>query len=158
ALPALAHSVHVELGGLEPSREYFYRFLAAGQDSPVGRTRTAPAPGRKEDVAFAFVSCQDWQNGYYTAYRHLAEEDLDVVVHFADYIYEYGPEGKTRPGSPAARVHDGPEVFSLESYRNRHALYKTDPNLQAAHAATPWILTWDDHEVENNYADDVREE
>lgn len=159
ARPELAHSVHVEVEGLQPAREYWYRFLAGPQDSPVGRTVTAPAPhALPASLRFAFASCQDWQNGYWPAYRHLAAEGLDLVVHLGDYIYEYGPEAKTRPGSPPGRVHEGPEVFSLESYRNRHALYRTDPALQAAHAAAPWVVTWDDHEVENNYADGVPEE
>lgn len=158
ARPELAHSVHVDVDGLDPGGEYFYRFLAGPQESPVGRTRTAPEAGSSSELRFAFVSCQDWQNGYYTAFRRLAEDDVDLVVHLGDYIYEYGPEGKTRPGSPPARVHDGPEVFSLESYRNRHALYKTDAALQEAHAAAPWVLTWDDHEIENNYAGTIPEE
>jgi alkaline phosphatase D len=158
ARPELAHSVHVDVEGLEPGRDYFYRFMAGPQDSPVGRTRTAPRDRADGELRFAFVSCQDWQNGYYNAFRRLSEEDVDLVVHLGDYIYEYGPEGKTRPESPPARVHEGPEVFSLESYRNRHALYKTDEALQAAHAAAPWILTWDDHEIENNYAGRIPEE
>ena len=158
ARPEFAHSVHVDVKGLEPGREYFYRFVAGPQESPVGRTRTTPHERSSEELNFAFVSCQDWQNGYYSAFRRLAAEDVDFIVHLGDYIYEYGPEGKVRPGSPPARVHDGPEVFSLESYRNRHALYKTDTALQAAHAAAPWVLTWDDHEVENNYAGQIPEE
>ncbi|MCX7597012.1 MAG: alkaline phosphatase D family protein, partial [Fischerella sp.] len=97
-------------------------------------------------------SCQDWQNGYYTAYRHMIDEELDLVVHLGDYIYEYGPQS----GGP--RQHNSPEIFTLTDYRNRHALYKTDPNLQAAHANFPWIVTWDDHEVENNYANLIPEE
>jgi alkaline phosphatase D len=154
-----AHAVHTDVRGLDAGREYWYRFRVAGQESPVGRTVTAPAEHiRDTQLRFAFASCQDWQNGYWPAHRHLAEEGLDLVLHLGDYIYEYGPEAKTRPGSPPARVHDGPEVFGLESYRNRHALYKTDPALQAAHARAPWIVTWDDHEVENNYADDTPEE
>ncbi len=159
ARPELAHSVHAEVDGLEPGREYWYRFRAGPQESPVGRALTAPARGASPaELRFAFVSCQDWQNGYWPAYRHLAEENLDFVLHLGDYIYEYGPEAKTRPGSPPARVHEGPEVFSLESYRNRHALYRTDPALQAAHAIAPWIVTFDDHEVENNYASLIPEE
>jgi alkaline phosphatase D len=152
ALPELAHSVHVEVSGLEPDRWYWYRFSVGSEDSPVGRTLTLPAHGMSDHLRFAFVSCQDWQNGYYSAYANLAREDLDLVVHLGDYIYEYGPD----PAGP--RQHDGPEVDSLASYRNRHALYKTDPQLQAAHAAFPWAVTWDDHEVENNYADAISED
>jgi alkaline phosphatase D len=158
ALAQLAHSVHVEVGGLDAGGEYWYRFTAGGQQSPVGRTLTAPSPGDTRPLSFAFASCQDWQNGYYTAYRRLAEEELDLVVHLGDYIYEYGPGAKLRPASPPARVHDGPEAVDLAGYRNRHALYKTDPALQAAHALCPWIVTWDDHEVENNHAGGQREE
>ncbi|NJR52762.1 MAG: alkaline phosphatase [Leptolyngbyaceae cyanobacterium CSU_1_3] len=152
AIAAFAHSVHVEVRGLQPGREYWYQFKAGNEISPIGRTRTAPARNRHlSHMRFALVNCQDWQNGYYTAYKHVAEEDLDLVVHVGDYIYEYGPE----PGGP--RQHIGPEIVTLEDYRNRHALYKTDANLQAAHAAFPWVVTWDDHEVENNYADDLSE-
>ena len=159
AQPSLAHSVHVEVDGLEPDSWYTYRFKVGNQESQLGRTRTLPRRGDVVDrLRFAFASCQDYQNGYYTAFRHLAQEDVDLVIHLGDYIYEYGPEAKTRPGSPPPRVHEGPEVSGLESYRNRYARYKTDPELQAAHAAAPWFVTWDDHEVENNYADEIREE
>ncbi|MBC7968789.1 MAG: alkaline phosphatase [Verrucomicrobia bacterium] len=152
AIPEFAHSVHVDVRGLQPGRHYWYQFKAGNEVSPIGRTRTAPARNQKlEHLRFALVNCQDWQNGYYTAYKHVAEEDLDLVVHVGDYIYEYGPQ----PGGP--RQHNSPEIFSLEDYRNRHALYKTDANLQAAHAAFPWVVTWDDHEVENNYASGVSE-
>jgi len=153
ARPEWAHSVHVDARGLEPARWYWYRFKAGSALSPVGRTRTAPGTNASpESLRFAFASCQDWQAGYYPAYQRMAEEDLDLVVHLGDYIYEYGPQ----PGGP--RLHDGPEVSSLESYRNRHALYHTDPALQAAHAAFPWVVTWDDHEVDNNYADEAAED
>jgi alkaline phosphatase D len=152
AVPGSAHSVHAEPRGLRPSTSYFYRFRAADQISPVGRTRTAPDQrSSPEQLRFAFVSCQDWQGGFYSAYRGIAEEDLDFVVHLGDYIYEYAP----RPGAP--RQHHGPELDSLESYRNRHALYRTDADLRAAHAAHPFVLTWDDHEVDNNYASDIPE-
>ena len=147
ALPELAHSVHVDVRGLEPGRWYWYRFRVGDEESPIGRTRTAPAPGAEvERLRFAFASCQNWEHGYYTAYRHMAAEELDLVVHLGDYIYE-GPAQPNRP-----RQHDGPETTTLEQYRGRHALYKTDPDLQAAHAAFPWVVTWDDHEVANNYA------
>ncbi len=153
ATSELAHSVRVIVGGLQPGRPYWYQFKVANQYSPIGRTRTAPALGRPIDqLKFAFASCQDWQNGFYPAFRHMAEEDLDFVVHLGDYIYEYG----RNPDGP--RQHNGPEIVSLTDYRNRYALYRTDPNLQAAHAAFPWIVTWDDHEVDNNYADDVPED
>jgi alkaline phosphatase D len=146
--PRLAHSVHITLDTLRPARWYWYRFRFGRGLSPMGRTRTAPAAGSQPDhFRFAFVSCQDYQAGLYTAYEHLAGEDLDLVVHLGDYIYEYG----VRPDHPV-RKHEGPEVTDLEGYRNRHALYRSDPHLQRAHASFPWIVTWDDHEVENDYA------
>ena len=147
ATPQLAHSVRVVVGGLQPNRWYWYQFKAGNEVSGIGRTRTAPLPGSSiKQLPFAFASCQDWQNGYFTAYKHLAEENINFVVHLGDYIYEYGPQ----PGKP--RQHNSPEIKTLADYRNRYALYRTDPNLQAAHAAFPWIVTWDDHEVDNNYA------
>lgn len=146
---AFAHSVHVTLDRLRPARWYWYRFRAGKHLSPVGRTRTAPAAGSSPDrFHFAFVSCQDYQAGLYTAYEHLAGEDVDLVVHLGDYIYEYG----VRSGGPV-RKHEGPEVTDLRGYRNRHALYRSDPHLQRAHAYFPWMVTWDDHEVANDYAD-----
>jgi alkaline phosphatase D len=150
----LAHSVHIDVRGLEPGREYFYRFRALGELSPVGRTRTAPAPwADPARLRLGIANCQDLQNGYWPAYRGLAEEDLDVVFHLGDYIYEYDPHSRF-----ADRNHIAPQAVGLDQlstlsdYRNRHAQYKTDPALQAAHAAFPWIVTWDDHETENNYA------
>ena len=158
ARPELAHSVHVEVGGLNPASEYFYRFRAGPELSPVGRTKTAPALGASlAEMSFAFVSCQQYEHGYFTAYRRMAEqEQLDLVVHLGDYIYEYGPNQYVAPGGNV-RAHSGPEIVTLSDYRNRHAQYRTDEDLQAAHAAFPWAVTWDDHEVENNYADEVPE-
>ena len=148
-LPEEAHSVHVEVFGLEPGREYFYQFKAGPDVSPVGRTKTAPAFGTPlGHFTFAFASCQNYSNGHYPAHRYLAREDLDLVIHLGDYIYEGPGEGGVRPHAPAK------EITTLEEYRTRHAQYKTDPDLQAAHAAFPWVVTWDDHEVENNYADE----
>ena len=152
ALPELAHSVHVDVRGLQPAHEYFYRFRVGRYESRTGRMQTAPPPWAVRALRFGFVSCQDWQAGYYPAFRDVAAQDLDLVVHLGDYIYEYGPQ----PGGP--RMHEGPEVQGLESYRNRYALYKTDDALQEAHASCAWIVTWDDHEVENNYANLIREE
>jgi alkaline phosphatase D len=142
-----AHSVHVDVGGLGPARWYWYRFKAGSYISPTGRTKTAHAgDSSPRRFRFAFVSCQNWQHGYYTAYGSLAEEDIDVVLHLGDYIYESG----MIPNAP--RVHEGGEPLTLEQYRNRHALYKTDLALQRAHASFPFIMTFDDHETENNYA------
>jgi alkaline phosphatase D len=153
ATPELGHAVHAEVDGLEPAYTYFYRFIAGGEASPVGRTRTAPA-GEADGVRFAFVSCQHYEQGLYTAYGHLADEDVDVVLHLGDYIYENGPASSAEP----PRLHDAPEVISLDDYRRRYALYKADPNLQAAHAAFPFVVTTDDHEVDNNYAGGIPEE
>jgi len=143
------HSVHVEVGGLAPGWYYWYRFKVGSDISPAGRTKTAPVPGAPLGaMAFAFASCQNWEAGYYPAYRAMAREELDLVFHLGDYIYEWAP---MRGG---ARRHDGEgELKTLNDYRNRHALYKTDPDLQAAHAAHPWMVTLDDHEGWNNYAD-----
>lgn len=158
ARPELAHSVHVEVEDLEPGREYFYRFKAGREVSPVGRTKTAPAAGAGvAEMTFAFASCQQYEHGYFTAYRRMAEEEqLDLVVHLGDYIYEYGPNQYVAPGGNV-RAHSGPEIITLSDYRNRHAQYRTDEDLQAAHAVFPWAVTWDDHEVENNYADEIPE-
>ena len=153
AWPELAHSVHVEVRGLEADRWYYYRFVSGGQSSTIGRTRTMPPQhGQPRSFRFAFVSCQDWQNGYYSAYRNLAREDVDLVIHLGDYIYEYGP----RAG--AIRPHPGGETMTLEDYRNRYALYRTDAHLQAAHAACPWLVVPDDHEVDNNFAGSIPED
>jgi alkaline phosphatase D len=147
AAPAHAHAVHVEVDGLRPARPYWYRFRAGSWESPVGRTRTAPAPNAAVDrVRFGFVSCQRWEQGYFTAHRHLATEDLDVVLHLGDYIYEYGPQE-----NPVRQV-AGDEATTLAGYRQRYAQYRTDPDLQAVHTAFPFIVTWDDHEVDNDYA------
>lgn len=144
-----AHSVHAEVSGLEPARQYFYRFHAGGTVSAVGRTRTAPAAGVPIGrMRFAFASCQQYEQGYYAAYRHMADDDLDLVVHLGDYIYE------SSWGRNHVRSHEAGEPITLEEYRNRYALYKGDPNLQAAHAAHPWLVTWDDHQVDNDYAND----
>jgi alkaline phosphatase D len=147
-----AHAVHVEVQGLEPDRWYWYRFRVGGEVSRTGRTRTAPAAGATPDrLRFAFASCQQYEQGYFTAYRHMVAEDLDLIVHVGDYIYE------SSWGRDHVRKHNGPEPMTLDDYRGRYALYRTDPDLQAAHAACPWLVTWDDHEVENDYADDRSE-
>jgi alkaline phosphatase D len=158
AVPARGHSVHVELHGLLPGREYFYRFRAERYASPVGRTRTAPAPWAVGGtLAMSFASCSQYEHGYFTAYRRLAEDEPDLILHLGDYQYEYAPDTYTIPaGNP--RDHHGPETRTLANYRQRHAQYKTDPDLQAAHAVAPWAVVFDDHEVENNWADETPEE
>lgn len=153
ASPRWGHSVHVEVRGLLPARWYWYRFTVDAGSSPVGRTRTAPARGAQNGrMNFAFASCQHYEAGYFTAYRHLAAEDLDLVLHLGDYIYEGGPaDGRVRR-------HNSPEIKTLADYRNRYALYKSDPLLKQAHANFPWAAVWDDHEVENNYAGLISED
>lgn len=149
------HSVHVDVRGLRPGREYYYRFRAGREISPVGRTKTAPAPGATPtSFRFAATACQAWYDGYYTAYRHMAGEDIDLVVHLGDYLYEYS--AFTRGGRPDADLPDKYDrvTVTLTDYRDRYALYKLDPDIQAAHAVAPWIVTWDDHEVVNNYLGD----
>lgn len=154
ATPELGHSVHVEAQGLKPASWYWYRFMAGSAVSPVGRTRTAPElNARLAQLSFAFASCQHYETGYYTAFKHMAGERLDLVVHLGDYIYEGAPAAVDR-----TRKHNSPEIVSLADYRNRYALYKSDPDLKLAHAAFPWIVTWDDHEVDNNYAADIPED
>nr|WP_245599921.1 alkaline phosphatase D family protein [Paenibacillus harenae] len=146
----LGHSVHVEVDRLEPNQVYYYRFQAGKEVSPTGRTKTLPAYGSHvSKMTFAFASCQNYPQGYYTSYRHMAAEELDLVFHLGDYIYE-GPGPAPTTSSP--RYHNGPEIFTLEDYRNRYALYKSDSDLQAAHANFPWVVSMDDHEVENNHA------
>src|SRR5213593_3560265 len=154
ALPELAHSVHVDVGGLDPDRVYWYRFRAGGAESPIGRTRTAPTPGAAtEALRFAFASCQNYAQGYYTAHANLAREDLHAVLFLGDYIYE-----GTARGDVIREYGKRGWSYSLADYRDRYAQYKTDRDLQAAHAAFPWIVTWDDHEVENNYAGGIAKE
>jgi alkaline phosphatase D len=151
AWPSFAHSVHVEVDGLAPDREYFFRFTAGEAASRVGRTRTAPA-GRTSELTFAFVTCQKWEEGFYPAYRAIAREDLDFVVHLGDYTYEYGIANGVGPRAPQLPSEFAAETRALAQYRLRHALYKTDPDLQAAHGAHPFVVVWDDHEVVNDYA------
>jgi alkaline phosphatase D len=142
-----AHAVHVEVDGLDADRWYWYQFRTGEHLSRVGRTRTLPKSGAPVGrLKFAFASCQNFEVGYFTAYRHLAADAPDVVFHLGDYLYETAPV-KDRP-----RLHVSPLLMTVEDYRNRYAQYRTDPDLQAAHAAAPWIMSWDDHEVTNNYA------
>lgn len=147
AVAADAHSVHAEVRGLRPAWAYWYRFTALGQRSAVGRTRTAPAADAEvAELNLAIASCQRYDQGHYAAWRHAAAEPLDLVLFLGDYIYEYAsPSG-------ALRAHEGGLVQDLDGYRRRYAQYKSDPALQAAHAACPWLVIWDDHEVANDYA------
>jgi alkaline phosphatase D len=144
--PSVAHSVHVDVRGLDAATTYWYRFTVGAHASAPGRTRTAPAHGTAvERVRFAVASCQAYQSGYYVAYRGVAADDLDFVLFLGDYIYEL-------ESSNAARRHRFPPPATLDEYRVFYGLNAADPDLQAAHAAHPWIVTWDDHEVEDNYA------
>ena len=148
AMPDDSHAVHVDVDGLDPATDYYYRFSVGEFTSPPGRTRTLPdgSPGR---FGLAVVNCQFLETGSYAAYRRLVEEPLDLVVHLGDYIYEYAALDGPRKPEPANAL------VTLEDFRLRHASYKLDPDLRAAHARFPFVLTWDDHEVANNYAGDV---
>ena len=148
----LGHSVHVELQNLQPDRWYFYRFMVGDAISSIGKTRTFPKIGAPADkLKIAYASCQRWESGYFSAYKHMLAEKLDAVLFLGDYIYEY-------PGNPVSAVRLPSStsslgfVLTLDDYRKRYAQYKSDADLQAMHAACPWLLTWDDHEVQNDYA------
>jgi len=150
AAHGLGHAVHVEVPGLQPDRWYFYRFHCGDATSPVGRTRTVPDTNATPDrLRFAMASCQHFEQGLFTAYEHMARDDLDLVFFLGDYIYEgAGQDGRVRK-------HGGPpngKLTTLGDYRGRYAQYRSDPLLKAMHARCPWVVTWDDHEVENNYA------
>lgn len=157
AQPELAHAVHPRVEGLAPATEHFYRFVVGRRTSPVGRFRTLPATGEEaESFSFGLVSCQAWYHGHFTAHRHLAEEeDLDLVVFVGDYIYEYGITAANlwRQGAEVGPAH-AVEIETLEQYRLRYALFKSDPHLQRLHARVPAVAVWDDHEVQNDYAGD----
>ncbi|MDF3297484.1 alkaline phosphatase D family protein [Streptomyces tropicalis] len=148
ARPGCAHSVHVEVHGLRPDRPYWYRFRAGGRLSPTGRTRTAPGPRSSPGgLRLALASCQNWQHGYFTPYADILRQDPDVVLFVGDYIYE------SAPSATAVRRHAGRgEPHTLEQYRNRYAQYRTDPDLAAMHARAPWVVAFDDHEVDNDFA------
>jgi alkaline phosphatase D len=145
-----AHSVHLDVSGLQPGRSYWYRFRSGEAVSPTGRAITLPPPGAALDkLRFGFVSCANYEHGYFSAYRHLTEENPDVVLFLGDYIYDTIEEFK-----PTVRRHsDGIVASTLPTYRNRYAQYRLDLDLQRLHAHVPSLVTWDDHEVENDYAD-----
>ncbi|TCO23505.1 alkaline phosphatase D [Kribbella steppae] len=146
AEPRWGHSVHLEVDGLEPAREYWYRFRAFGHVSPTARTRTLPPPNSDEPCRAITVSCSHYEGGYFEAYRHAAEERPDVVLALGDYIYEgAGVAGRFR-------VHPGSTCLTLGDYRRRHALYKAEPQTQQLHHTAPWLVTWDDHEIQDNWA------
>ena len=159
ARPEMGHAVHVEVEGLQPGRDYFYRFVAGTERTPSGRAKTAPAAGSVVARSrFGVLGCQALEQGFYTAHRKVAAEDLDFVYFYGDYIYE-GRGSRTYTGSGGTmenpRQHVGGETYSLDDYRRRYAQYKMDTDLQASHAATAWFCTWDDHEVANNWVSAV---
>lgn len=156
AWPELGHSVHVELTGLQPDRPYWYRFTVGREKTVLGRTRTMPLPGAPLDhIRFGVAGCQHYEDGYYTAFDHLAREDVAFVWHYGDYIYEDRARqvNYARDGSPKAHVRDhvGSDCYTIGDYRRRYAQYKMDPDLQRAHLAAPWFTTYDDHEVVDNW-------
>jgi alkaline phosphatase D len=156
ATPEMGHAVHVEINGLLPARPYFYRFLVDGHASRTGMVRTAPLAGK--DVAalrIGVAGCQNYEHGYFTAYKYMAAENLDAIFHYGDYIYE-GRQGR-KTDIPTIRDHIGPEPETLAQYRMRHTQYRLDPDLQAAHAACAFLMTYDDHEVDNNWAGKIDE-
>ncbi|MCX7932290.1 MAG: alkaline phosphatase D family protein [Rhodovarius sp.] len=149
ARPESGHAVQIEAGGLPAGRPLWYRFRALGHDSPAGRTRIPAADAAR--IAFVNTGCQHYEHGFFTAWRHIAaDEELDFVLFNGDYIYEYAGRPVGTRGS--VRRHEGGECLTLEDYRARYAQYRSDPDLQAAHAAHPFIVAFDDHEVENNWA------
>lgn len=148
AAPERGHAIHVDLYGLEPDRDYWYRFETGGVQSPVGRAVTLPAPHAPKDrVKFAWASCQHYEQGLFTAYRDMVAGDPRLILHTGDYIYEAAPSW-----GPQHRRHPTANPRTLDEYRLQHAVYKLDPDLRAAHAHTSWAFVWDDHEVSNNYA------
>lgn len=157
ARPERGHATHVEVEGLRPGREYYYRFRIGRWTSPVGRAITTPAINANATaLTMAVASCSQYEHGLFTVYRRLAEDHPDLVLHLGDYVYEPQKDVYVIDGGNI-RDHKGPETETLANYRQRHAQYKSDPDLQAAHAAAPWLVVWDDHEVDNNWADDVYE-
>lgn len=154
-----AHSVHVNAVGLQPWREYFYRFHALGHTSEVGRTKTTPASGIAiPSLSFAWASCQAWWDGHYTAYDDLATGDLDVVFHLGDYIYEGKIRDKGVRDMSPLHADMLKEIEVLPEYRMRYALFKSDKSLQKAHSVAPWVVTMDDHEVDNNWAASISQD
>ena len=154
--PAKAHCVHVQVEGLAPGQAWHYRFSSGGVESPVGHTRTAPAPNADPgSLRFALTSCQHFEQGYFTAHREIADTELDFVLFVGDYIYE----GEALPRAQLRRHAVVIEqAYSLDLYRIHHASYKLDGDLRACHAAHPWLMTWDDHEVRNDYDGDHNSE
>lgn len=155
AYAELGHALHVEVEALQPSRDYWYRFVVNGVRSPVGRSKTTPAEhAAVQELRIGVCGCNHYEQGYFTAYKKMAEEQFDAIFHTGDYIYEYAPYDGI---SSQVREHTDQETFSLQDYRNRYALYKLDPDLQAVHASSPFIASWDDHEIDNDWAAEFSE-
>ncbi|MEO0466063.1 MAG: alkaline phosphatase D family protein [Pseudomonadota bacterium] len=155
--PARDDTVKVDVDGLKAGTEYHFKFAVAGTggeiNSPMGRTKTAPAKDSDDALRFVFISCSNYPFGYFNAYREIArQDDLDAIIHLGDYFYEYGVDGYGgSAGEGIGRRHEPiTEIVTLDDYRTRHAQYKADADLQAAHATAPWLCTWDDHESTNN--------
>jgi alkaline phosphatase D len=143
----LAHSVHAEVDGLQPGREYFYRFRLGRYESPAGRALTTPAPADGPPaLRMALTSCAQLEQGFFSSYRYMADDRPDLIIDLGDYIYDVGY------GDRRVRLGQVKDDFTLDDYRRRYTQYRLDPDLQAAHAACPWLVTWDDHEVDNDYA------
>jgi alkaline phosphatase D len=157
AIAALGHSVHADVKGLEANTEYYYRFRVGEFETAPARTHTFAAAGTTpEQFRFAFSSCQNWEQGYFAAYRDLVEQGgIDAFVFLGDYIYEYASGGYS--DERGRKLGQDFECETVDQYRQRYALYQSDPLLQAAHALVPWIITWDDHEVDNDYAAAISE-
>lgn len=146
------HTVHVDVNGLAPARWYWYRFRAGQELSPIGRTRTADAPDTAASrLRFAIGSCQHYEQGYYAAHRHLADENLDLMLFLGDYIYA------DSWGDDRVRQHACETAYTLDEYRSRYVQYRLDPDLQRMHALVPWAVVWDDGEVDNDWASDRSE-
>ncbi|MFD0852845.1 alkaline phosphatase D family protein, partial [Actinomadura adrarensis] len=151
--PDTSHTVHVDVRGLRPGRRYWYRFRAAGHISETGSTVTAPPSRSMRPLKFAVASCQNYRAGYFQTMRDVVDQGAELMLFVGDYIYEYPVQqlavGRPIPADLPAEV--VPTTTTLDQYRLRYALYKTDPDLLAAHRDIPWILTWDDHEISNDY-------
>ncbi len=146
------YTVKLDVDGLAPGTQYYYRFRVGDQLSPVGRTKTLPADDA-QSLKMAVLSCSNYPAGFFNTYRAMADiEDLDLAIHLGDYIYEYGADGYgTDVGNRIGRFNvPSHEIITLNDYRQRYALYRTDPDLQALHAHVPMIAIWDDHETANN--------
>jgi alkaline phosphatase D len=158
ARPELGHSVHVELTGLKPNQQYYYRFTAAGERSLTGRARTLPPVGaRMDSLKFGVAGCQHYEAGYFGAYRHLAKEDLAFVYHYGDFIYEYSSDYTYVDGLPSrpVRKHAYRSLTDVNEYRLAYSQQLSDIDLQAARSRHAFLSSMDDHEIVNNWVSDI---